>query len=413
MRPIDEVVSAGRGAVMSQSGHHHVSLIVRRTQPTSAGAGKRGTIPVFPLPLYGVLIFAGIRLLGLAIAAFLLPRGKFRILHCSLQTLPRTWDAGRYLFIAIHGYPHNSNIVWYPGYPAAIRVVTWIPGISLVQAGLAVTIAAGLAAAWGLTRLSMTLTGDRRISLLVTALWAAAPASIVLSMVYPEALFCALAIWSLIALVERRWLTAAGLTILAGTVHSSAIALVAAVAAAALTELVRATRAQQSIAALWRPAAAVLLAPLGLLGYWGYVALAVHRLDGWFFLERKVGNGFDWGHSTMLALKNAIINGPTAYAALTLLVLASAAALAAFSLTERMPVCLHAYTLVIVLTALGTGPYYLGSKPRFLLPAMLLGLPLARLIAPARKWVLIPLIVTLAVASTWFSLYLMSVGWAP
>lgn len=399
----------GRAVGLEEPGGDALEL----AQASTADQDMRPASSGFPLPLYGVLIFAGIRLLALAVAAFLLPHGRFRRLHSSLQTLPRTWDAGRYLFIALHGYPHDFNIVWYPGYPAAIRAIAWIPGISLVRAGLAVTIAAGLAAAWGLTRLSMTLTGDRRISLLITALWAAAPASIVLSMLYPEALFCALAIWSLIALVERRWLTAAGLTVLAGSVHSTAIALVAAVAVAALTELVRAIRAQQPISALLRPAAALLLAPLGLLSYWGYVALAVHRLDGWFLLERKVSNGFDWGHSTMLALKNAIINGPTAYAALTLLVLAAAAALAASSLTERMPACLYAYTLVIVLIALGTGPYYLGSKPRFLLPAMLLGLPLARLLAPARIWVLIPLIVTFAAASTWFSLYLMSVGWAP
>ena len=78
-----------------------------------------------------------------------------------------------------------------------------------------------------------------------------------------------------------------------------------------------------------------------------------------------------------------------------------------------MPMYLYAYTFVIVLTTLGSGPSYLGSKPRFLLPAMLLGLPLARLLAPARIWVLIPLIAVFAAASTWFSLYLMSVGWAP
>jgi hypothetical protein len=115
----------------------------------------------------------------------------------------------------------------------------------------------------------------------------------------------------------------------------------------------------------------------------------------------------------MRALGDAIINGPTAFVALTLLVIAAAAAITVCSLTERMPACLHAYTLVIVLTALAAGPYYLGSKPRFLLPAMLLGLPLARLLTPARTWVLIPLIAMLAAASTWFGLYLMSVGWAP
>jgi hypothetical protein len=87
--------------------------------------------------------------------------------------------------------------------------------------------------------------------------------------------------------------------------------------------------------------------------------------------------------------------------------------LAGFSLTERMPACLYAYTLVIVLLALASGPGYLGSKPRFLLPAMLLGLPLARRLAPARTWVLIPLIATFAAASTWFFLYLISNRWAP
>ena len=398
---------------MSRLWYPKINTTVRGIWPISVGAGEHRPSPGSSLPVYGALIFAGIRVLSLVTAAFLLPRGKFRELRCSLPQLIRVWDSGRYLTIAVHGYRHHSNLVWFPGYPAAIRVIAWIPGVSPVGAGLGVTIAAGLAAAWGLTRLTMALTGNRRISLLTTALWAAAPASFVLSMVYSEALFCALAIWSLIALVERRWLTAAGLTILAGTVRSSAMALVVAVAVAALPALIRAARARQDLAAWWRPAAALLLAPLGLLGYWGYVAWAVHRLGGWFSLEKSVQNGFDWGQSIMLALKNAIIDGPTAFVALTLLVIAAAATLAVCSLTERMPVCLHAYTLVIVLTALATGPYYLGSKPRFLLPAMLLGLPLARLLAPARMWVLIPLIAMLAAASTWFSLYLMSVGWAP
>ena len=397
---------------MSRSWYPMINTTARGIWPISV-AGEHRPSPGFPLPACGALIFAGIRVLSLVTAAFLLPRGKFRELRCSLPQLIRAWDSGRYLNIAVHGYHHHSNLVWFPGYPAAIRVIAWIPGVSPVVAGLGVTIAAGVAAAWGLTRLSMALTGDRRVSLLVAALWAVAPGSIVLSMVYSEALFCALAIWSLVALVERRWLTAAGLTILAGTVRSSAVALVAAVAVAAVPALIRDARARQDLAAWWRPAAALLLAPLGLLGYWGYVAWTVHRLGGWFSLEKSVKNGFDWGQSIMLALKNAIIHGPTAFVALTLLVLAAAATLAVCSLTERMPVCLHAYTLVIVLTALATGPYYLGSKPRFLLPAMLLGLPLARLLAPARIWVLIPLIAMLAAASTWFSLYLMSVGWAP
>jgi hypothetical protein len=59
------------------------------------------------------------------------------------------WDSGRYLIIAVHGYRHGSNIVWFSGYPAAIGAIAWIPGASPVEAGLGTTIAAGLAAAWG------------------------------------------------------------------------------------------------------------------------------------------------------------------------------------------------------------------------------------------------------------------------
>ena len=405
---------------MSGSEHAFIDHRVRPDRLIPAAAGGDAARSRFPLALSGALIYAGIRGLSLAVAAYLLPRGKFHSLHYSLQHLIAAWDSNRYQSIAVRGYSpepgslHPGSIfAWFPGYPAAIHAVSWIPGISTTWAALVVTIAAGLAAAWGLTRLGMLLTGNRRVSLLLAALWAVAPGSIVLAMLYSEALFCALAVWTLIALVERRWLTAAGLTILAGTVRSSALALVAAVTVAALTTLVQDARAREHVAAWWRPLAALLLAPVGLLAYWRYSARGLHQPEGWLWLEKQMGNSFDWGHSTLLILKNAIIDGPTAPVALTLLVIAAAVTLTIWSLTERLPAALHAYTLVVVVTAVATGPLYLGSKPRFLLPAVLLGLPLARLLAPARIWVLIPLIAVLAAASTWFGLYLMTVGWAP
>ncbi len=47
-------------------------------------------------------------------------------------------------------------------------------------------------------------------------------------------------------------------------------------------------------------------------------------------------------------------------------------------------------------------------------PAVLLALPVARLLAPLRTSVLVPLICVLAVATTLFGLYLLAiVGWAP
>jgi hypothetical protein len=405
---------------MSRPRHAYVDPAAQPA-PAAPGAadGSQGG-PLVPLPVAAIAIFASIRLAALGVSAFLLPRGKFHALHYSLWHLIASWDSAAYLNIAAHGYSyvpgdlrHDVIFAWFPGYPAAIDTLSWIPGVGADRAALTVTVAAGLAAGWGLARLGLTLTGNRRISLLMVALWAVAPGSVVWTMLYSEALFCALAVWSLVALVERRWLTAAGLTILAGTVRSTAVALVAAIAVAALPVVIRAVRAREPIGAWWRPAVSVPAAPLGLLGYWGYSAWATHHLAGFGWVEKNAHNSFDWGKGIIVAAKNAIISGPTAPVALTLLVIAAVLTLTACSLTERIPVYLHAYTLVVVVLALAPGPYYLGSKPRFLLPAMLLGLPLARLLARARIWVLIPLFAVLAAASTWFGLYLMTVGWAP
>lgn len=118
---------------MSGSEHPYLGRTASGTRPLQAAAGKPGRDRELPLPFYGILIFAGIRVLSLASAAFLLPRGKFRELHYSLPVLIKSWDSGRYVIIAFHGYSyvpgdirHDSIFAWFPGYPAAIRAVAWV-----------------------------------------------------------------------------------------------------------------------------------------------------------------------------------------------------------------------------------------------------------------------------------------------
>ena len=48
-----------------------------------------------------------------------------------------------------------------------------------------------------------------------------------------------------------------------------------------------------------------------------------------------------------------------------------------------------------------------------LLPAVLLSVPVARLLAPLPAWLLGLVIGVLGAASVWFSLYLITAGWAP
>ncbi len=390
-----------------------------------AGAGRRWSVPEpprLPLPLVGALIYAGIRVLSVAITAFALRHGKFRHRHWSLVRWMRSADGGHYQAIAAHGYAypagqlaHASVFSWFPGYPALIDTVAWLPAVTIVGAALFVTAVAGLAAAWGLTTLGLKLTADPRISLLLVAVWAVAPSATVLSMVYAEALFCALAIWALVALVDKRWLTAAGLTIAAGTVRSTAVALIAAVAVAALIALARAMRARQGFGAWWRPLAALALSPLGLVGYLGFVALATHRLDGWFWVEKHTCHMvFDWGAGSLRVVEHTLLDAPSAAQVLVVLALAGAVVLTLWSLSERIPVYLHVYTVLVVFAALTTSANWISSKPRFVLPAVLLALPVARLLAPLRTSVLVPLFVVLAGVSTWFGIYLtVIVRWAP
>ncbi len=397
------------------------AAVPARPEP-DAVSGRRRSIPGLPLPLAGTLIFAGIRVLSVVIAAFLLGHGKYHLRDWSLVRWMRSSDGGHYYAIAAHGYTypagqlaHASVFSWFPGYPAVIDSIAWLPGVTIVGAGLFVTAVAGLAAAWGLTTLGLKLTADPRISLLMVAVWAVAPSSTVLTMVYAEALFCALAIWALVALVSGRWLTAGGLTLLAGTVRSTAVALILAVCAAALIAVVQAVRARQPITRWWRPVAAVLVAPLGLLGYLGYVARATHRLDGWFWVERHTCHMvFDWGVSLLRVARGTLLDAPSVSQVLVVGALAAVVLLMLWSLTERIPVYLHVYTIVVVVLALFTSANWISSKPRFVLPAVLLALPVARLLAPLKTSVLVPLVVVLTAATTWFGLYLAVIArWAP
>ena len=86
----------------------------------------------------------------------------------------------------------------------------------------------------------------------MVALWAVAPGSMV-STWCTRGPVLRVAVWCPVALVERRWLTAAVLTILAWTRSGTAVALVAAVAVATLPVIPLPSR--QPARHWWRPAA--------------------------------------------------------------------------------------------------------------------------------------------------------------
>ncbi|HUA29470.1 MAG TPA: mannosyltransferase family protein [Streptosporangiaceae bacterium] len=368
------------------------------------------------MPAAAMGVFAATRVITLFTAAYLLPQREFRPLHSSLWGwMTGTFDSNWYAFIAAHGYPGHAvgTFKFFPGYPAAIDAIAWIPGISVAAAGIVVTSVAGLAAAWGIARLGLRLTGDPRTSVLMAALWGVAPGAMVLSMMYSEALFCALAVWALVALVERRWLTAGVLCLAAGLVHSNAVALIGAVAVAALICVVESARAGRPRTELARPVAAVVLAPLGFIAWWVYVAVRLGRLDGLTWDQAQIHESFDWGSSTLRTIDHAFVKLPSPYVLIAVLALLAALVLVAWSLTEPTPAYLRLYSLVLAVLAVTVSATFMASKLRLLLPAFPVALLLAKILAPARTYVLVPLIAFLAVASAWFTLFLAASGKAP
>jgi hypothetical protein len=373
-------------------------------------AGRRSV----PVAAQGAIVYAGIRLIGLLLTWYLLRHGEFAVRHLSLTHWILSGDSAFYLNLAEHGYgfqqltpAHVASFAFFPGYPAAIALVALLPGISPAAAAFGVTIVSGLAAACGLARLGNALTGDRRISLIMVALWAAAPGAWTLSMAYTEAFYCALAVWTLCMLLERRWLTAALLTAVAGLVRFDAVALVCAVWLAAVIAIIRSVRAGEGPAAWWRPAVALVVAPSALVAYVAIVSVWTHRLDGWFWIQDNHWHqGFDGGRAMTHALWHAFLGLSDPPHTLIAIAIVGAIVLMLWTFAEPLPAMLRVYTVAVILHVYVENAAYFSSKPRYFLPAVLLALPLARLLATVRLWVAVPLLALLAVASTWFGLYI-------
>lgn len=322
-----------------------------------------------------------------------------------------SYDAAWYLHIAEHGYdqdvvldaegrPNEVSLVFFPLYPAVVAGFAALGPDPLVAA-LLVTALAGGAAAWGLYVLGRDL-AQRRVGILLAALWAMAPGAVVLHLAYSEALFVAFVVWALVALRRRWWLTAAALTVAAGLTRMTAAALIAAVGVAAVIAIVRREDG-------WRPWAAMSLAPLGLLAYLGFVGLRAGRLDGWFWLQSQAWHSqFDAGAFTMRRLGEALWSGAAGWVLLVALVVFASLVLLLWSYTMRLPAAVQVYTTLVVVMALSSSEFW-QSRPRFLLPAVTLALPLAVSLARLPRRALLVLLPSGALAAGWFGAFLLAV----
>ncbi|WP_327730410.1 glycosyltransferase family 39 protein [Streptomyces sp. NBC_00487] len=349
-----------------------------------------------------LLGYIAVRALGLvALAVWSAARDK-----SALTLLSARWDSLWYTRVAELGYGYevrlpngdvHSNLAFFPLLPWLERAVSAVTPLSYAHAGLVVGTLASLAAAWGIFAVADQVYG-RRVGVCAVLLWAVLPVGVVQSMAYTESLFTALAAWSLYAVLTGRWVTAGTLAALAGLTRPVGLAVVAAVWAAAIASYLRERRhapappfvrnrsAEVSNSAhLWPRALGMLLAPLGATGYVLWVGRRTGKGPlGYLDVQAGWRNGFDGGYAFARFVADKFTSFPSALAGVGLIIgVASIIWLYAVCVRQGQPLPLLVYAGVVTALALCASSYF-GSKPRLLMPAFPLLLPLARTLAGAR-----------------------------
>ncbi|MFD9656558.1 glycosyltransferase family 39 protein [Streptomyces mirabilis] len=337
-----------------------------------------------------LLGYAAVRALGvLTLALWSAANGK------SAHTLlTARWDSLWYTRVADLGYGYevrlpngdvHSNLAFFPLLPWLERLVSALTPLSYADAGLLVSTLASLAAAWGIFAVADHVYGPR-VGVCAVLVWAVLPVGVVQSMAYSESLFTALAAWSLYAVLTDRWVTAGLLAAFAGLTRPVGAAVVAALWAAAIASFVRDRSAHPAHGApVLRRALGMLLAPLGAAGYVLWVG---HRTGkgplGYLDVQAGWRNGFDGGYAFARFVGEKFTSFPSALAGVGLIVgVALIVWLYVTCVRQGQPPALLVYTGIVIALALCASSYF-GSKPRLLLPAFPLLLPLALALARLR-----------------------------
>ncbi len=319
-----------------------------------------------------------------------------------VQRLLVSWDAQWYAGVAAHGYGFDRlqpdgrqlfDYAFFPLYPFLERIVGQLTGLTYVDAGLLISALASVVAAGGIFAVAETVLG-RRVALIATVTWAVVPVGIVEWMAYTESLFTALAAWALLAVLRERWTLAGALACLAGAARPVGLAVAVAVAVPAVMALSARRRAatRQRTASGARaavpasaisPLLAAVVAPLGWLGYVGWVSAQTGDPLGYFNVAAQWGNGLDGGAAFARWTSSLLAGGSPGSGLLLCLGVLTLAGLLLGCLRLRLPLPLVVFSVAMVVLAFATSGYF-GSKLRYLLPAFPLVFPLAAYLSRRR-----------------------------
>lgn len=325
------------------------------------------------------------------------------------------WDGGWFVRIAHDGYPdgftytasgavEGNGLAFFPLYPHSIKLAGVVTGLGAENAALVVSWLAAAAAAVALHLLGTTLYG-RRAGWALVVLCCAQPLSVVLSMAYSEALFLALVAGMLTAAHRRVWWAAGVLGLGAALTRPTGAAAAVALAVAAALIWRTAGRAER-----WQAAGAAAVALAGVPAFLGWVGLRAGRLDAWFTIQSAGwGTSFDAGASTLRFLDASLGGGGDGFVPLSIaLLLLTATVALVVALWGRPWLPLAVYGVLAYVLVVGQAGYY-HSKPRLLLPVLLVLVPGAVAAARARPRVAALVLTAYAAAGLWYGAYMIDI----
>jgi hypothetical protein len=331
----------------------------------------------------------------------------------SLREQLLEWDAGWFVRVATEGYANGysyaesgemvgNGLAFFPLYPLLIRAGA-ATGLDPGTAALVVAWLAGAAAAVLLHLLGTSLY-SRRVGLALVVLACAQPMSVVFSMGYSEGLFLALVAGMLLAAHRRVWPAAGALGLAAALTRPTGAAAAVALTLAAVSAVRGADRRQQ-----WQALAASAVALAGVPAYLLWVALRVGDWNAWFTIQTAGwGSSFDFGSSVFRFVADSLRTGTDWEPLSTVWILAAAVVAAAVAVAQRVWAPLTAYGLLALILVLGQAGYY-HSKPRLLVPVLLILVPAAVVLGRARPRTAVLVLAGYAAFGLWYGAHMVAV----
>jgi hypothetical protein len=282
-----------------------------------------------------------------------------------------SWDGLWYLAIVRQGYPTSvpPHVTYFDSQARAafFPLFSWVVrGLDFVMPGHEVAAALILNLLLGAVFIALIGLITRHLfgakasgrAMIIASLF---PGSFVLLFAYSEALFLVLAASCLWFLLRRQWWLAGLAAALATLSRPNAVALVPACLVAAWFAI----RERRE----WRSLVAVVLAPLGFIGFELYIGAHTHERGVWFRVQREAWNeGTSFGLTALRRTFRFVVHplaSPTNV--ITALCVAALVVGTAAMVKRRLPAVLTVFTIGIV--ALTLLPATVTARPRFVYSA--------------------------------------------